>query len=327
MLFANRAGAARQDATSLPDPAGVLASAVWIDMVDPTEAERQLVKQATGLRLSSREDLSEIETSSRLSTENDMLYLSVNLHVQDAQGVPHTQPLGLLVGPDRLVTIRFTEAVAFDQFVAHVSAMAGAPTGAELFLGLLETIVERLADILELTGAELDAISRRVFRPEDPHDHNPARTSAQLRATLRGIGRAGDRLSNLRDSLLGIQRIVFYTAKSCAARLPPGGNARLKTLRYDIGSLTEYDAQLSAKSQFMLDATLGFINIEQNNSIKVMAVVSVAGVPPTLVASIYGMNFKYMPELDWTLGYPWGLGLILISGIIPLIWFRKRGWI
>jgi magnesium transporter len=144
---------------------------------------------------------------------------------------------------------------------------------------------------------------------------------------LRSIGRAGDRLSNLRDSLLGIQRIVLYATQHAAGFMPAEDRQRLKTVRQDVTSLTDYDGQLANKVQFLLDATLGFINIEQNNSIKILTVVSVVGVPPTLVASIYGMNFKTMPELDWAWGYPYGLTMIVLTAVIPLIWFKRKGWI
>jgi len=134
-------------------------------------------------------------------------------------------------------------------------------------------------------------------------------------------------LSNIRDSLLGVNRVLGYAAEVADAWIPADLKPRFKTLRQDIASLSDYDVQLANKVQFLLDATLGFINIEQSNGIKVLTVVSVVGVPPTLLASIYGMNFKWIPELQWQYGYFYGLAVIVLSGVVPFWWFKRKGWI
>ena len=126
------------------------------------------------------------------------------------------------------------------------------------------------------------------------------------------------------------ERVESGDWKAITAEVDEYGGAllpRLLTVRQDVASLSDYDAQLTNKVQFLLDATLGFINIEQNNGIKILTVVSVVGIPPTLIASMYGMNFKNMPELQWEYGYLYGIVMIVLSGVIPLLWFRKRGWI
>jgi magnesium transporter len=143
---------------------------------------------------------------------------------------------------------------------------------------------------------------------------------------LRRVGRCGDLASKIRDSLLGIGRIVPYVSSMGADWLPGEVKPHLRTLHQDIVSLTDYDHHLTNKVQLLLDATLGLINVEQNDIIKVLTIVSVVGVPPTLVASMYGMNFKHMPELDWAWGYPYGLALILLSAVLPVAWFKWRGW-
>jgi magnesium transporter len=144
---------------------------------------------------------------------------------------------------------------------------------------------------------------------------------------LKRLGRIADLMSSVRDSLLGIGRIVPYVAQIAAAWIDREMRDRLKSIRQDVISLTDYAGHLNSKVQFLLDATLGLINNSQANVIKVLTVVSVVGVPPTLVASIYGMNFKGMPELDWAWGYPYGLTMIFLSAIIPLVWFKVRGWL
>ena len=130
----------------------------------------------------------------------------------------------------------------------------------------------------------------------------------------------------MRDELLGLGRVGAYLEESGIAGAPPVNATRLKGIRADIASLTDYEAHLSGKLQFLLDATLGFINIEQNEIVKTLTIASVVGIPPVLVAGIYGMNFRVMPELRWALGYPMALALIVVSGLVPLWWFKRRGW-
>ena len=296
----------------------------WIDLLMPTPDEAGFVERATGLRLPSFEDLSEIETSSRVRAEDGTLYLSAPLVHRTTAADPQTTPVGYMLSPERLVTVRFEPLTAFITF-----APAARGAGAEVFAGLTDAIVDRLADVLEHIAAELDTLSHRLFRsgPIEGNDrHHRARERADLRVILRRVGANGDLASKIRDSLLGLARIVPYVASMGAGWLPEPVRLRLDTIRNDIASLSDYDTHLVNKVQLLLDATLGLINAEQNNIIKVLTVVSVVGVPPTLVASVYGMNFKYMPELDWALGYPIGLALIAVSAVAPLFWFKWRGW-
>jgi magnesium transporter len=297
---------------------------VWIDLLQPSPRETEFVERSTGLHLPSIEDLSEIETSSRLRVQHGVLYLSAPLvHSADAHD-PRTTPVGFVLGPELLITVRFEALTAFTTF-----GLAAPETASEAFTGLVEAIVDRIADILERIAAELDTLSHRLFRSgplEGGRHRRPAHEAADLRVILRRVGANGDLASELRDGLLGIARMVPYVESLGAAWLPDAVKPRLETVRHDLHSLSDYDVHLVNKVQLLLDATLGLINIEQNNIIKVLTIVSVVGVPPTLVASMYGMNFRHMPELDWAWGYPWGLALIALSAVGPLLWFRWRGW-
>jgi magnesium transporter len=295
----------------------------WIDLLKPKQSEIDAVERAIGLRLPSFAELSEIETSSRIRNEDGVLYLSVPLVHRATADDPRTTPVGFVLCPERLVTVRFEELTAFATFAGQAR---GSP--AEIFAGLVEAVVDRLADILEHIAAELDELSHRLFRssPVGAAIHRPAREAADLRRTLRRVGANGDLVSKIRDSLLGLARVVPFVAGMCSGWLPDPVKVRLDTVRHDLASLSDYDTHLVNKVQLLLDATLGLINVEQNNIIKVLTIVSVVGVPPTLVASMYGMNFRHMPELDWAWGYPWGLALIAISAVAPLLWFRWRGW-
>jgi magnesium transporter len=195
-----------------------------------------------------------------------------------------------------------------------------------LMLGLCESLVERIADVLEREGEELDAVSRRVFRPSENRRIRPRRAETELRAMLRNIGRVGDLVSKARDMLLGLGRMIPFVLAN-AAWIAPEHKSRFKILRADIASLTDYDGHLANKVQFLMEATIGFIGIEQSNIIRVLTVVSVVGVPPTFFASMWGMNFRHMPELDWSFGYPVALLVIAMSAILPIVLFRIRGWL
>jgi magnesium transporter len=312
----------------------LLHTADWIDIEAPTAAETELVERATGLHVPSLAELSEIESSSRLGTVGGALYLSMPWLVGVRGNAPRTTVLGFVVTPQRLLSIRFGESLVMQTFTDRLATqcrtdpkLTAAAGPVHVFAGILEAIVDRFADVLEQIGAKLDEVSATVFDARTGSGRRPRHEDARLRELLREVGRAGDIVSRLRDCLLAVGRIVQYVQQTAQDWLPPDLKGRFKTLHQDVHSLTDHDGYLINKVQFLLDATLGFISIAQNNIIKVLTVVSVVGVPPTLVASIYGMNFKTMPELDWSYGYPYGLTMIALSAVVPLLLFRLRGWL
>lgn len=302
---------------------------VWIDLLKPEARETALIEKTTGLAVPTRDELSEIESSSRLRARDGALYLSAPLIYRPEPDQPLSTPVGFVLTRDRLITVRFAELPSFAS-VADRTIPPDSPrvTSAGMLTELLEAVVDRLADALERSASELDTLSHRLFRagPAGPLSRRRSIEQADLRVTLRRVGHNGDLASKIRDSLLGIARTLPFVLTMAADWLPPEIKPRLETLRQDVSSLNDYDAHLLNKVQLLLDATLGLINIDQNNIIKVLTIVSVVGVPPTLVASMYGMNFKHMPELDWTWGYPYGLALIALSAVLPLLWFKWRGW-
>lgn len=300
---------------------------VWLDLLNPTDQERSAVERLTRLRVPAQADIAEIESSSRLMSDADALYLSMPLAYYDKEkDAALVSPVGFVLSATHLITVRYAAMPVFDDFAQRFASNPQTTSGGA-FVGLLEAMIDRLADVLEHIGADLAQISHNIFGTDDNNEKNSNKIDARLRGTLRTIGRIGDRLANIRDSLVGTQRIVGYVHDMSTEWMDKTLVHRCSTLRADIASLMDYDVQLSNKVQFLLDATLGFINIEQNNGIKILTVVSVVGVPPTLVASIYGMNFKWIPELQWEYGYFYGLTVIVLSAICPLIWFKRRGWI
>jgi magnesium transporter len=227
-----------------------------------------------------------------------------------------------------LITVRFAPSKIFDTYYDHLpSGTTTVEAAAHIFVGLMEAIVDRQADMLEQIRADLDTISHAIFAMGVNQEGGRKSEDAILRRTLGQLGHLGDLISHVRDTQVGAARIVPYVETMAAEWLPKLLTPRLTTLRQDIASVSDFDTHLNDKLQFMLDATLGFINIAQNNVMKVMAIASVVGIPPVLIAGIYGMNFKNIPELDWRFGYAWGWGLIILTTLIPLAVFRWRKWI
>jgi magnesium transporter len=302
-------------------PDGDLASAVWIDLFDPTPEESKRVQEATGLRVPNQNQVSEIESTSRLSFENGAYYVSAPLVVSRPDGDHELASVGFVVSSKVLLTVRFAEHPAFD--TAHDSCHTDPTKSAEeSFLRIIETIVDRAADKLEHSSAECDDLARTAFKGQGTR-----KTAAtNLSVALRRVGEVSERASRIRDGLLGLGRIAAYVMESGIEGAPVISPTRMKSIRADVASLTEYEGHLSGRIQFLLDATLGFINIEQNEIVKTLTIASVVGIPPVLIAGIYGMNFHFMPELEWRLGYPMAIVLIIVSALIPYFWFKKRGW-
>ncbi len=324
MLFANDGASSRQ---ALEPAAHLSSNAVWFDLLDPTDAERDAAEKLTGLRVPSREDVAEIESSSRLYSEAGSMYFSIPYSYRAPDGRSTKVPVGFVLSDRHLLTLRYAVLPAFELFTERFAHM-GQANSSEVFVGLVEAIVDRVADVLEHVGDELDDLSKATFAGEDgTKKSNARRADRRLRGILTSVGRCGDTLGNLRDSVLALGRMAAYAQQTRSEWQPPELQARLATLRQDIGSLNDYDQQLNTKVSFLLDAVLGFINIEQNNSVKVLTVVSVVGIPPTFVVGLYGMNFKNMPEYDWSFGYEYAWVVILVSVIVPLVWFRIKGWV
>jgi magnesium transporter len=300
----------------------------WIDAVRPDAREIAFLERTLGIDVPTLETLSEIETSSRLRSEKDWLYLSIPM-IHRADGfMPALTPLGFVLSKHVLLTVRFEHMKAFDGVLDNISRVPMQPGGPGALVAILEVIVDHAADVLEGVGRDLDCLSEEIFGTNHatPRRHKPREDGEQLHLVLRKVGRNGDLTSKIEDLLLGIARMVPYVAANAAPYLEAGIHAKLKSLQRDIASLNDYETHLTDKIQFFLDATLGLTNIDQNNIFRILTVVSVIGIPPTFFASMWGMNFKSIPEYDWTYGYEFGLFIIAVSALIPIMWFKWRGW-
>jgi magnesium transporter len=299
----------------------------WIDLLDPTDEEIARVRSAHNIRVPPRSEMEEIESSSRLSRDGDVLYMNVPVAtVDDGDGKLLPSPVGFILSDEILVTVHFAKLHTTSAVLARLEADKKPVSSADVFAMMIEGMVDFGADQLESIAADLTGISQRVFRRTDTPRRNVALKNRLLRRMLSAIGYAGEHLSQIRESLLGLQRIINFTTETCRDWRNRAFLESLETARRDLQSLIDYETHLSDKAQFLLDANLGFISTEQNEIFKVLTIVSVVGIPPTLVASMYGMNFHFMPELSWHLGYLYGLAVIAISTLIPILWFKWRGW-
>src|ERR1700759_2146838 len=300
---------------------------LWIDLLDPTPEEVEQIKKEHNLRVPPRSELEEIESSSRLSRDGDVLHMNLPVTTADGDGVLTPSPMGFILSEKVLITIHFVHLHTTGAVLDRLKADPSPSTSADVFAMMMEAMVDFSADPLEKIAAELMSISQRVFRrTEAPEMQNIKKMTKLLRRMLTQIGYEGEHLSQIRETLLGLQRIITYTMERCAHWRAKAFLARFKTARRDLQSVIEHETHLSDKAQFLLDANLGFINTEQNDIFKVLTLVSVVGIPPTFFASMWGMNFHNMPELSWHYGYWIGLGVIALSPILPMSWFKYRGW-
>jgi magnesium transporter len=306
-----------------PKSAGKLGDAICVDLFNPTDDEVKQVNRAFGIEVPARHELEEIESSSRLQIDDDTLSLSMPIVAHGDDEGP--TPLGFVLTKNVLIIVRYSELRVLPDVVAALEKN-GEQTSSDVMVRLIDAMVDFAADVLERIGSDLNEISRQAFRRyASQRAHNVARATRRLKDTLVSLGAAGEQLSQIRESILGLQRITGFAADK-GKWIDAENGKRLKTASMDLQSLADFENHLSNKVQFLLDAVLGFINTEQNDIFKVLTIVSVVGIPPTLIASMYGMNFVNTPEYHWNYGYAWGLFLIVISAVLPTIWFKWRGW-
>lgn len=309
----------------LTDPAG--RRPVWIDLLSPTTDEDHAVEQLLGISVPSHAEMQEIEVSSRLYSEGGANFMTITNVTRLDTNEPVKTPLTFILKNGTLVTVRFIDPRSFQIYSAQCQRPNGTASqdGEYVMLGLIETIVDRTADALEQIAAAVDGISHDVFR-----NRAEAESKARdLQGVIEHIGRQGDALSMIQEGLVTIRRAVAYhnATTSEADKRPRETRQRIRLIERDTASLAEHAGSMSNKISFLLDATLGLINLEQNQIIKIFSVAAVVLLPPTLVASVYGMNFHYMPELSLPFGYPMALGMMVLAAVLPYLYFKRRKWL
>ena len=293
--------------------------ALWIDMVAPTPDEDRAVEKALGLAIPTREEMAELEASSRLYRESGATYVTADIiHNGDAD-TPTIDPVTFVLTRGPLVTIRYFDPKPFTMLVEKLQREPKlCSTGADLFLNLMEAIIDRASDILSINANKVDAVANHVFAEgrKVGFDH-----------LVTKLGRAHIANARIEQSLAGLARIFVYVASDERIDHVPDSREHLKSLSGDAASLIAHNQAVASGINFQLSAALGMINIQQSSIFKVFSVFTVAFLPPTLIGAIYGMNFEHMPELPQVWGYPFALMLMIIAAVLPLLWFKRKGWL
>ncbi len=297
---------------------------LWFDLFAPTKEDEAAVEAHLGISIPTREEMVEIEVSNRLYEESGAQFMTATMLTKVNSGAPETHAVTFVVMKHVLVTVRYIDATSFKRFATHLLFQPSEfYDGATLLLGLLQAIVNRIADILERVDRDINAITKEIFQPRNAESTAPAPDYQRI---LERIGRNGDLTSKTHESLVAFDRICSFFSHN-KKQFAPENEAQLHATQKDIHGLRDHGSYLTNKVNFLLDATLGMISIEQNGIIKIFSVASVVFLPPTLLASIYGMNFKLMPELDWHFGYPMAIGMMVLSAILPYAYFKQRKWL
>ena len=330
MLVAYRLGERGLEEAAAGNIAEVPTDAAWVDLNQPSSDEDRIAERFLAVTIPSREETEEIEFSSRFYTEDGAVFMTASLLTGVDPGKPTLTPFTLIVTESRVATIRYDDLRAVRQFVGRASKPgSGCVTPPAVFLGLIDAIIDRTADVLERISKDVDGINQDVFsRQQKDLARENVQSGLRLEALISAIGVQGDLAAKARESLASLERLVQYAGLALPSTYSKSGNrARLKLAGRDIRSLEDHVTFLSNKITFLLDATLGLISVEQNEVIRILTVASTVFFPPTLIGTLYGMNFKIMPELNWTFGYPFALLLMAASAILPYLYFRRRGWL
>lgn len=301
----------------------MLHDAIWIDLVHPTRKEETLIESLLNVDIRTREEMQGIEPSSRLYKENDTVFLTANMIAKSDSSEPKSDAITLILNDDKLITVRYIEPQAFSLFISQLPKLpVECHHATYLIIALLEATIDRLADISERVGRNLDDYSRTIF-----HTQTSEKIKLDYKQLLQELGANGDLNAKAWESLVSFNRLNSFFAQTVASKFDEEMQSKLATLAKDIAALRDQVKFLTAKVNFLLDATLGMVNIEQNNIIKIFSIAAVIFLPPTLIASIYGMNFHVIPELDWKFGYPLSIFLMLLSGWLPYKFFKIKKWL
>ena len=304
------------------DPIVIPQDSIWVDVFVPTAQERDAVKAFFGVDTPTKDDLEEIEISSRLYHEDNAVFMTALVLSKTETVEPECEAVSFILGSDRLLTVRYSEPQPFNTFANRAERQVHAWMKGDIVLaGLLEAVIDRTADVLEKTVAEDDAISKQVFTPDGD---SPSKDYQKI---LLSLGNRNDLTSKARESLISIGRLLAFLSQAIETKASRDMKGRIKVMTRDVQSLSDHTTFLSNKITFLLDAVLGVVNIEQSRIIRILSVAATVFLPPTLLASIWGMNFKIMPELDWAHGYTLALASILLSAIVPYLIFRWQKWL
>jgi magnesium transporter len=312
----------RDAAAPLPE------EAIWLDLFEPTPDEERLVEQRLGLDIPTREEMREIESSSRLYEDAGALYLTATVVTKLESDLPENAQITFILGGSRLVTNRYVDPLPFRRFISFTEKHPQGNTNAAAVLaGQLEFIVQRIADVIERVSADMDTASAEIFGTRKPAGSRRSRSQRDFRKLLERIGQTGELMAKARESLASLARLLAFVRQQGTVALPSDVQTRLRTLSTDVVEMNDHASFLATNLNFILDATLGMVNIDQNNILKIFSVVTVFLLPPSVIGAIFGMNFTHIPTLQEPWGFWGALTLMALSAIVPYLWFRQRGWL
>lgn len=293
--------------------------AIWYDLSFPLDNEKKVVEDLLNIHIPSLEEMGEIEESSRLFEKDGVLYMTALIVTNAATEHVIVAPVTFILLKHALITVRYCDPKPFQNFVKK-KAKNGFSDVETTFLALIDSIIARIADILEINFSNVNAISDEIFQNQRAYNQ------MRLNEVLQRTGKVEDLNSKVRESLGTLDRQLIF-CQNYIGHTNRQLSSSLSILQQDVKSLIDFLTFLSHKINFLLDSTLGFIDIEQNAIIKIFSIAAVFFLPPMLISSIYGMNFKVIPELEWILGYPFALLLMVLSVIIAYIYFKNKKWL
>ncbi|HEX2494018.1 MAG TPA: magnesium transporter CorA family protein [Steroidobacter sp.] len=306
-------------------PPAIPPEAVWIDLLEPTQEEEKFVETALGVDVPTREEMKEIETSNRLYEDDGALYMTTTVAAQLDTDQPVSMAVTFILAGQRLVTNRYLDTKPFKHFVAYANTHpAAGQNPLSVLAGIIEAFTERIADILERVGGDLDHISGNIFTQRGGRAPN----SRDLRGLIERIGFNGELNSKARESLVGLGRLLMFVQQSGNVNIRGEQRDRFRSISRDVTALSDHASFLGGKVSFLLEATLGLINVEQNNIIKIFSVAAVLFLPPTLIASVYGMNFDLLPDVPGRYGnFFFSIALMVGSMGVTYALFKRKGWL
>lgn len=301
-----------------PDP-------LWFDLLNPTPEEIGVVEQRLHINIPTRDEMREIESSNRLYEDDGALYMTATVVTKLDTARPENTQVTYILARDALVTVRYADPLPFRRFISYAEKHpATCGNAAAILAGLLEAKVNRIADVLERTSDDIDGLSQHIFAPLSDSSR---RRDIDYRHILERVGRIGDLNSKARETLGSLGRLLVFLLQVSQPHIASDVRGRLKTSTRDIEQMTGHAAFLGDKVQFMLDATLGMINIDQNNILKIFSVATVVLLPPSVIGAIFGMNFSHIPAAHHALGFWAAIGAMVISALGPYLFFKRRGWL
>lgn len=300
-------------------PAGAAEHVLWLDLVNPTDKERRRAAELLGSELPTRREISSLALSERVVTGENIVRINVPAFVRDEHGEGAMTPLGILLTPHLLVTLRYAESIVFERLTGADGRATAPQSSADAFVAVFSSVAATASDRMENLSSELSRLSHKVF--EDRPDH-----SRTLRNVLFEVGRIQRHLAQVSGAMLGVERGLAHLCEEAPQWIDKAHVTRLIVVRRDLHALAEFDQQIDDKLQFLLDATLGFINNDQNDLIKFLTIASVVTIPPMILAAVWGMNFKSIPEYGWAYGYLFAWVVLILSMVLPLAWFRWKKW-